>query len=167
MTVEQREPANGAANGSPGDRSAPAPVPPLGRTALWLAKHVEQALAEVELSLPQYRLLCLLDRGSAVSSALAERLAVRPPSVTAVVDGLVARGLVERHHSEDDRRRVSHVLTPAGRRLLARADRSTSARLTAVAGSLDDEARTERAVAGLAVWTEAMAAYRTRQHQGR
>jgi long-chain acyl-CoA synthetase len=74
----------------------------LGRTAAWLAKQVEIGLSSAELSLPQYRVLGLLDESSAVSSDLAERLAVRPPSVTAIVDGLVARGLVERrprpHH---------------------------------------------------------------------
>ena len=68
----------------------------VGRTAAWLAKQVELSLAEVDLSLSQYRILGLLDEGSAVSSALAERLAVRPPSVTAVIDGLVTRGLVAR-----------------------------------------------------------------------
>lgn len=137
----------------------------IGRAAAWLAKHTELALATVDLSLPQYRLLCLLDAGSAVSSALAERLAVRPPSVTAVVDGLVTRGLVERHHSEDDRRRVDHVLTAPGRRLLARADRAVALRLSELAGSLDDPTRSAEAVGGLAAWSEAVASHRARARQ--
>jgi ATP-binding cassette subfamily B protein len=80
----------------------------IGRTAAWLAKQVEIGLGTVELSLPQYRVLGLLDEHSAVSSDLAARLAVRPPTVTAMVDGLVARGLVERHPVAGDRRRVAH-----------------------------------------------------------
>jgi len=65
-----------------------------GRTAAWMAKQVEIGLGSVDLSLPQYRVLGLLGESSAVQSYLAERLAVRPPSVTAIIDGLVARGLV-------------------------------------------------------------------------
>src|ERR1035437_5415210 len=86
----------------------------IGRTAAWLAKQVEIGLGSVDLSLPQYRVLGLLDESPAFSSALAERLAVRPPSVTAIVDGLVARGLVERRPVESDRRRVGHALTENG-----------------------------------------------------
>ncbi len=88
-------------------------VPPPG-----LARQVELALVEVDLSLPQYRILILLDEGKVAASALADRLAVSRPSVTAVVDGLVTRGLVERHHDPADRRRVGHDLTAEGRRLL-------------------------------------------------
>jgi len=50
----------------------------LGRTAAWLGKQVEIGLGTADLSLPQYRVLGLLDERSAVSSDLAERLAVRP-----------------------------------------------------------------------------------------
>ncbi len=76
---------------------------------------MEIGLGTADLSLPQYRVLSMLDGTSALSSDLAERLAVRPPTVTAVVDGLVARGLVERRTVEADRRRVDHVLTDHGR----------------------------------------------------
>src|SRR5438552_18615506 len=83
-------------------------VPPGAARALArLARHVEHALDSLELSLPQYRLLSLLGDGSSASSALAGRLAVSPPSVTAVVDGLVTRGLVERHADAADRRRLT------------------------------------------------------------
>jgi len=57
-------------------------------------------------------MLSLLADGSSASSALAGRLAVSPPSVTAVVDGLVTRGLVERQADADDRRRLTLLLTP-------------------------------------------------------
>lgn len=131
-----------------------------GRTAAWLAKQVEIGLDSVDLSLPQYRVLGLLDESSAFSSALAERLAVRPPSVTAIVDGLVARGLVERHGVESDRRRVDHSLTEAGLRVLETADDAVGSRLCDIAGSLDDPTETERAFDGLAIWRRAFGAYR-------
>jgi long-chain acyl-CoA synthetase len=132
----------------------------LGRTAAWLAKQVELGLTTVDLSLPQYRILGMLDGSSAVSSDLAERLAVRPPTVTAVVDGLVNRGLVERRSVENDRRRVDHVLTEQGCRLLDEADAAVSARLCEIAGHLGSEVETDRAFEGLSLWRRALIASR-------
>ena len=132
----------------------------LGRTAAWLAKQVEIGLGTVDLSLPQYRILGMLDESSAVSSHLAERLAVRPPTITAVVDGLVAKGLVERRTVEGDRRRVDHVLTDAGHRMLDAADAAIDARLHEITDALDDPAAAEEAFCGLAGWRKALVAYR-------
>jgi long-chain acyl-CoA synthetase len=130
----------------------------LGRTAAWLAKQVELGLSAVDLSLPQYRILGMLDGISAVSSEMAQRLAVRPPTVTAVVDGLVQRGLVERRTVEGDRRQVAHVLTDRGRRVLEDADRSVNTRLAEIAGHLDDPDQAEQAVVGLSLWRRALVA---------
>lgn len=127
-----------------------------------MAKQVELGLDSVGLSLPQYRILSLLDAGPTISSTLADRLAVRPPSVTAVVDGLVSRGLVERAHREDDRRRVSHSLTPEGRRLLTAADEAVEARLDVIAGCLPNQQLVRRATASLGLWQQALLAHRTR-----
>jgi long-chain acyl-CoA synthetase len=131
----------------------------IGRTAAWLAKQVELGICDVELSLPQYRVLSLLDEGSAVSSALAERLAVRPPSVTSVIEGLVARGLVDRQPVADDRRRVSLALTDEGRQTLAAADAAASCRLQMIAQSLEADGKAERALADLDLWQQAFVAY--------
>ena len=139
----------------------------LGRTAAWLAKQVELGLAAADLSLPQYRVLGLLDESSAVSSDLAERLAVRPPSVTAVVDGLVARGLVERRDVVADRRQVDHVLTATGRRALDTADAAVTARLREIASCLGDQVDTERAFDGLLAWRRALGAYRLARRDAR
>ncbi len=141
-----------APQGVDGDRTP-------GRTAAWMAKQVEIGLGSVDLSTSQYRVLGLLDESSAVQSHLAERLAVRPPSVTAIIDGLVARGLVERRNVASDRRQVDHVLTAEGRRVLDAADAATSARLREIAGCLDP-CDTERALDGLVAWRQAFVAYR-------
>ncbi|MHB8220639.1 MAG: MarR family winged helix-turn-helix transcriptional regulator [Acidimicrobiales bacterium] len=138
-----------------------------GRTAAWLAKQVELGLAAVDLTLPQYRILWLLDYGPSVSSALADRLAVRPPSVTAVVDGLVARGLVERRHDQVDRRQVAHVLTPAGRLALEAADRAVDGRLADIASCLPSRRLADRADTGLELWQQAMLAHRERAEEDR
>ena len=131
-----------------------------GRTAAWLAKQVELAIGSVDLSLSQYRILSLLGQGSAVSSSLAEQLAVRPPSVTAVIDGLVTRGLVERTHSEDDRRRVSLELTAEGQSVLDAADRAAEERLEQIAGTLPSARATTRAMDSLSLWHEALVSHR-------
>jgi len=100
-----------------------------GRTIARLARQVELATASVDLTLSQYRVLAILDLGCEAASKLADKLAVSRPSVTGVVDGLVARGLVERSHGDTDRRRVQLDLTPAGRLALASADAAIEQRL--------------------------------------
>jgi len=122
----------------------------------WLARQVELGAGDADLSLPQYRVLGLLDGGPVISSALADRLAVQRPSVTAVVDGLVARGLVDRRPGEGDRRQVSHTLTDDGRRVLAAADAAVERRLEAVAGCLPDADQARRAVDDLGLWQQAL-----------
>ncbi len=130
-----------------------------GRAAAWLARRVEVALGTVELTLPQYRALGILAEGSSAASGLAERLAVRRPSITAVVDGLVARGLVDRRQEDDDRRRVSVRLTEEGARTLAGADEAVDSYLEGIAQHLPpDEEQT--ALISLSLWARALAAAR-------
>jgi DNA-binding MarR family transcriptional regulator len=144
--------------------AAPAHEPgSFGRAAAWLSKQVELALAVVELSLPQYRVLGLLAEGVSIPSALADRLTVRRPTVTAVVDGLELRGLVQRTPGDLDKRSVTHALTSKGHRLLAKANAAVDARLTDIASSLDDPALTDQALDGLVLWRGAMRAYHSTQ----
>lgn len=108
-----------------------------GRAVGWLARQVESVLAEQELSLAQYRLLGLLEERPEVASALADKLTVSRPSVTTVVDGLVSRGLVERVHDTQDRRRVNHALTADGRKVLHHADELIESGLQGILDHLD------------------------------
>jgi long-chain acyl-CoA synthetase len=138
-----------------------------------LAKQVEVALGELPedqaLSLPQYRLLGHLAEttgaGGALSSAMAGRLQVSRPSVTAIVDGLEARGFVERRGCADDRRRIELHLTRAGRRALTVADDAVEARLDDLAGRLDGDER-HAADAGLVAWSAALNRTREERLQG-
>ena len=133
----------------------------LGRIAARLAKQVERALGDVALSVPQYRVLANLSEGPSAASALAERLIVSRPSVTAIADGLVERGLVERRATPADRRSVIHVLTDRGLEVLASADKAIERRLHALAESLS-EAERRRAFGGLQAWQKALDAVRSR-----
>lgn len=136
--------------------------PSFGRTVTRLAKQVEMALAPVELSLAQYRLLGWLGQGEQASSRLAERMDVSPPSVTALVDGLCARALVERRVDPADRRRLPLHLTPAGERLLADADRLVNAHLAGLADELDGAGRA-KVQAAAEQWRVALDRHRDRK----
>lgn len=133
----------------------------IGRTVARLGRQVEIALARVDLTTAQYRTLVQLSEGAEASSTLASKLAVTPPSVTTVVDGLVQRGLVERRHALADRRRVSVTLTESGQRILAEADDAVGARLGDILSAADPEALAP-ALSGVEHWREAMDAWRLR-----
>ncbi len=155
-------PSTGAApEGKSGARAgskttgAPPVLGTYGRVAAWLSKRVEVALGQVELTLPQYRVLGILAEGSAAASGLADRLAVRRPSITALIDGLVARGLVDRRQEDTDRRRVELRLTPEGSDVLARADVAVDEYLIAIAGHLPDKEEA-MALRSLELWARAM-----------
>jgi long-chain acyl-CoA synthetase len=130
-----------------------------------LARQLELALATVDLTLPQYRVLILLAEGNEAASALAEKLAVSRPSVTGVVDGLVARGLVQRITVPDDRRRVDHDLTELGRRTIGSAEAEVQRRLQDILSYRPE--RADAALAGLAPWQEALDSYRTARRAAR
>jgi long-chain acyl-CoA synthetase len=127
-----------------------------GRVTAWLSKRVEFVLSEMDLTLPQYRVLGILAEGSAAASGLAGRLAVRPSSITAIIDGLVARGLVDRRHEEDDRRRIALRLTDEGARMVAAADISVDEYMASIAACLPvrEEAMVLRS---LELWGQALA----------
>jgi long-chain acyl-CoA synthetase len=126
-----------------------------GRIIARIARQVEAALTSVALTLPQYRILGILGDGSAGASALAEKLTVSRPTVTAAVDGLVNRGFVARIPDDRDRRRIHHELTTAGYEALIEADRAVATRLTDIASYLPDGQR-PAAFSGLELWRTAL-----------
>lgn len=126
------------------------------RAAARFSKLLELALSDVHLSLPQYRLLLFLARAPEQrATVLAGSLDVSPPSLTALVDGCVARGLVERVTSPEDRRRVLHLVTAAGHDVLARADTAVAERLAGVVAHVP-AAKAKRIVEGLELLSEAL-----------
>lgn len=125
------------------------------RAAARFSKSMEVALSSVGLSLPQYRLLAFLSGGPERATALAGWLDVSPPSLTALVDGAVARNLVERVASEEDRRCVRHVITPGGGAALERADAAVADRLADVTRHLAP-AQARKALEGLELLGKAL-----------
>lgn len=116
---------------------------------------MERALRTVDLTLPQYRVLAILSKGTLTAGSLAGGLAVSRPAITTLVDGLVARGYVERLEVAGDRRRVDHVLTDEGLKVLWRADEAVEQAMAALCARLPEEKRAP-AIAGLELWGEAL-----------
>jgi DNA-binding MarR family transcriptional regulator len=139
----------------------------IGWTVARLARQVEVALATLELSPAQYRMLVQIARGTDASSSLAQKLAVSAPSVTSVVEALVQRGAVERAHSAADRRRIALALTEYGRGLLGAAEEALHQRLEAIAAELEDDALVSSAMSAMAIWGEALDRARARRHAQR
>ncbi|MGD0810199.1 MAG: MarR family transcriptional regulator [Acidimicrobiales bacterium] len=139
----------------------------IGWTVARLARQVEVALATLELSPAQYRMLVQIARGTDASSSLAQKLAVSAPSVTSVVEALVQRGAVERAHSAEDRRRIALALTDYGRDLLSSAEEVLQERLQTIADELADEALVSGAMSAMSLWGEALDRARARRHAER
>lgn len=108
----------------------------VGLTIARLARLVERAISDLDLTLAQYRVLATLDEGHEAASVLATKLSVSRPTLTGVVDGLVSRGLVLRRGDSSDRRRVSLDLTDAGRLLLAEAESAIELRMPRIERTL-------------------------------
>jgi DNA-binding MarR family transcriptional regulator len=67
------------------------------------------------LTIPQFRTLLFLQRNPGTAlNRLADHLGLTPPTVSKMINGLVARGLIERPGSIIDRRRVELRLTARG-----------------------------------------------------
>jgi DNA-binding MarR family transcriptional regulator len=75
-----------------------------------------------ELSLAHYRVLAAVAAGEERASRVAARLAVGKPTVSAAVDSLCERGLLDRTRVADDQRATSLCLTTAGEALLSRVE---------------------------------------------
>ncbi len=79
------------------------------------------ASCETEITLPQYRALVVLSaRGPQRVADLAEALDVLPSTATRMCDRLVAKQLLRRTRSPQDRRSVKVAVTADGRQLVDR-----------------------------------------------
>lgn len=95
-----------------------------------------------EISVLQLRALSFLRRNpGATLSSLAEYVGLTLPSMSSQVSGLVARKLIDRSISAEDRRFVTLTLTEQGRTLLETARHGTQASLAKTITALTPEER--------------------------
>jgi MarR family transcriptional regulator, organic hydroperoxide resistance regulator len=81
----------------------------------------------------------LLRQGEATAGALARAADLNPASVTAMVDQLQHRGLVERRRHAADRRICLVALTQTGQAVVSEQERRTAARLQGLLEGIPDE----------------------------
>lgn len=89
-----------------------------------LSRRFERTCQEAGLSLPQYRLLLYVRGRPQRAAELADQAAIKRPTLTALVDGLVEQGLLRRMAVEGDRRGIRLELTDAGLKSLRRCEES-------------------------------------------
>ena len=95
-----------------------------------------------DLSVPQFRTLAFIDRNVDASlSDVAEHIGLTLPSLSKIVDGLVARKFVTRQTHRADRRRMTLALTARGQTALRTTREATRACLAEDLAALTDRER--------------------------
>jgi DNA-binding MarR family transcriptional regulator len=95
-----------------------------------------------DLSIPQFRTLAFIDRNVDASlSDVAEHIGLKLPSMSKIVDGLVARKFVTRRTHTADRRRMTLALTARGLTALQASRAATRACLAEDLAALSDRQR--------------------------
>ena len=101
---------------------------------------LERSLAD--MTLPQFRVLTVIASSPERANRLAEKAAMSRPSLTGLLDGLEARGWVQRVNVEGDRRGVQLEVTLAGEAALREAEKAMTAELQRVLRSSPDDRTT-------------------------
>lgn len=104
------------------------------------ARVLERSLGD--MTLPQFRVLTLIAFSPERANRLAEMAAVSRPSLTGLLDGLEARGWVQRVDVEGDRRGVTLEVTKSGATALKQAERAMATELDAVLCDAGDDRAT-------------------------
>ncbi|MGD2115618.1 MAG: MarR family transcriptional regulator [Acidobacteriota bacterium] len=116
----------------------------LHSAAIHLLRRLRQEDAASGLTAPRLSALSVIVFGGPLTlGELAEAEQVRPPTISRLVQGLEADGLVERLPDPDDRRVQRVRATEAGRRLL---DEGRARRIRALAGEVATLPRRDRSL---------------------
>jgi DNA-binding MarR family transcriptional regulator len=107
--------------------STPTPMIDAVRALARASRVLERASGE--LSLPHYRVLSAIASGEERASRIAARLTLGKPTVSASVEALVKRGLLERSGSPGDQRVAILHITAAGQQTLDLVEAQMAARV--------------------------------------
>jgi DNA-binding MarR family transcriptional regulator len=123
----------------PPSNAVPAPKGPLPPGEASLAVEAVRALARAsrllerasgELNLAHYRVLSAIASGDQRASRIAARLALGKPTVSATVEALCHRGLLDRARGDGDQRVAVLRITPEGTAVLDRVEAAMTERIT-------------------------------------
>ena len=113
------------------------------------------AAVEESLTLPQYRMLVVLDAQGPVSLArMAELLDVNPSTALRMVERLSTAGMVEKIPNPKNRREVLLRPTPSGWQVVRQVNENRRKQMAAIVESLDPQSR-EDLITALRKFTEA------------
>ncbi|HET7188523.1 MAG TPA: MarR family transcriptional regulator [Gemmatimonadaceae bacterium] len=115
----------------------------LARAYSAIAREVEADIGRHELTTTEFGILeALHHKGPLLLGEIQRKVLVTSGGITYLVDRLVAKGLVKREPSPDDRRARFAVLTPAGARLIGRIFPPHAHFLTEIMSTLTPEEQT-------------------------
>lgn len=97
-------------------------------------------VVEPGLTFRQYRIMRRVEEGTTTITELGQQATISLPAISESVDGMVRKGLLERHPDAHDRRAANLVLTDAGRRALGEAQE----RLDVLAESIFEDTTPDR-----------------------
>jgi DNA-binding MarR family transcriptional regulator len=113
------------------------------------------AAVEESLTLPQFRMLVVLDsRGALTLSQLAGELGVQPSTAMRMIDRLEAVGILARGSSRADRRASIISLTPTGRRIVVETTERRKQEIVRIVQKMPPDHR-QQLVHALQTFTEA------------
>ena len=113
------------------------------------------AAVEENLTLPQFRMLVVLDtQGPSSQNRLADQLEVNPSTALRMVERLAGVGMVEKLPSPDNRREVELRLSPAGREVVRRVTGQRLVEITRIVQTIPADQR-GHLVAALRAFTDA------------
>ncbi|MEW6554561.1 MAG: MarR family transcriptional regulator [Actinomycetota bacterium] len=99
-------------------------------------------VAEVDhITVPQFRILDMVQNLTDKPSEIARMLAVSPPAISSMLERLEERGLIKRSASAIDRRRIELELTGEGSSLVTRVNAHRKRILSRVLRGMDEHAR--------------------------
>ncbi len=109
---------------------------------MWFIRRQMRRHRQAGLSVPQFRILVLLNRQAHASlTCICEHLGCTAPTASRLVTGLVRLGLIERCTSADDRRQIALALTPRGQAALQASRQATVLHLSRPVAELSPRQR--------------------------
>jgi DNA-binding MarR family transcriptional regulator len=110
----------------PVDPRSDARIPRAVRSIVCITREFERVCRDAGVSLPQYRLMLFLRHGPERAGELAAKVAIKRPTLTALVNGLEKEQMLRRVADRNDGRGVRIELTPAGLEALQETERCLS-----------------------------------------
>jgi DNA-binding MarR family transcriptional regulator len=151
----------------PSERSSPDLAQLLSHAERRLVQRLAGVLAEEGCSVEEWRVMSAVADGQGhPMTEIAEHVLMPAPSLTKLVDRMVARNLVYRRPDPDDRRRVLLYLTARGRMLHDRAARRVHSDQARLLDAVDDQGELARLLRVLTATVDRLPAIAPSRPQG-